>query len=38
LQALSRKQAIPLLPISTAEPVADQVRRLLGHRGWARRV
>jgi uncharacterized protein (DUF58 family) len=38
LQALSRKQAIPLLPISTVEPVADQVRRLLGHQGLVRRV
>jgi uncharacterized protein (DUF58 family) len=38
LQGLSRKRAIPLLPVSTAEPVADQVRRLLGHRGAARRV
>lgn len=38
LQHLSRRQAIPLLPVSTAEPVVDQVRRLLGHRGPARRV
>ena len=30
MQATSRKHAIPLLPISTAAPVLDQVRELLG--------
>jgi uncharacterized protein (DUF58 family) len=38
LQNISRRQAIPLLPVSTAEPVAVQVRRLLGHRVTARKV
>ena len=38
LEKLSRRQAIPLLPISTAEPVIGQVRRLLGHRAAASRV
>ena len=38
LHKISRRQAIPLLPVSTAEPVADQVRRLLGHRVTARKV
>jgi uncharacterized protein (DUF58 family) len=38
LRGISRKQAIPLLPVSTAQPVADQVRSLLGHRGAPRRV
>jgi uncharacterized protein (DUF58 family) len=38
LQGLSRKQAIPLLPVSTAAPVADQVRRLLGQRERVRRI
>jgi hypothetical protein len=38
LQKLSRRQAIPLLPVSTAKPVAVQVRKLLGHRGTAKRA
>ena len=38
LQKISRRQAIPLLPVSTAEPVAAQVRRLLGHRAVAGKV
>ena len=38
LRKLSRRQAIPLLPVSTAEPVAGQVRRLLGHRVTASRA
>ena len=38
LENLSRRHAIPLLPISTAEPVIGQVRRLLGHRVAASRV
>jgi hypothetical protein len=38
LENLSRRQAIPLLPINTAEPVIGQVRRLLGHRMAASRV
>jgi uncharacterized protein (DUF58 family) len=38
LEHISRKQSIPLLPVSTIGPVADQVRRLLGHRGAPRRV
>lgn len=38
LENLSRRHAIPLLPISTAEPVTGQVRRLLGHRVAASRV
>ena len=38
LEAISRKRAIPLLPVSTAEPVARQVRSLLGHHGAPRRA
>lgn len=38
LENISRRQAIPLLPLSTAEPVADQVRKLLGHHDAPRRV
>ena len=38
LEKLSRRRAIPLLPVSTAEPVTAQVRRLLGHRVTAGRV
>jgi uncharacterized protein (DUF58 family) len=38
LQKLSRRQAIPLLPLSTAEPLIGQVRRLLGHRVTASRA
>ncbi len=38
LRSISRRHAIPLLPISTAEDVAEQVRRLLGHVGTASRV
>jgi uncharacterized protein (DUF58 family) len=38
LKHLSRRQAIPLLSVSTGEPVVDQVRQLLGHRGAIKRV
>lgn len=38
LKSLSRKRAIPLLPISTDEPVAEQVRHLLGTQERGRRV
>lgn len=38
MREVSRKQAIPLIPLSTAEPVAEQVRDCLGHRGRAQRV
>ncbi len=34
---LSRQHEIPVLPLSTAEPVPEQVRRLLGNRSEARR-
>jgi len=37
IHALSRKQAIPLLPVGTEDPVLDQVRDQLGQR-TARRV
>jgi uncharacterized protein (DUF58 family) len=37
LQELSRQREIPVLPLSTAEPVPEQVRRLLGDRPGARR-
>jgi uncharacterized protein (DUF58 family) len=30
IQELSRQREIPVLPLSTAEPVSEQVRRLLG--------
>jgi uncharacterized protein (DUF58 family) len=36
IQALSRKHAIPLLPISTEYPVLDQVREQLGQRAARR--
>jgi uncharacterized protein (DUF58 family) len=32
MRELSRQRQIPVLPLSTAEPVPDQVRRLLGNR------
>jgi uncharacterized protein (DUF58 family) len=32
IQELSRQREIPVLPLSTAEPVAEQVRHLLGDR------
>jgi uncharacterized protein (DUF58 family) len=32
IQALSRQRSIPVLPLSTAEPVPEQVRRILGDR------
>jgi uncharacterized protein (DUF58 family) len=32
IQELSRQREIPVLPLSTAEPVPEQVRRLLGDR------
>ena len=38
LTGLSRKRSIPLLPISTASPVAEQVRALLGTQQRGRRV
>ena len=38
LQGLSRKRAIPLLPICTDQPVAEQVRALLGPQVRGRRV
>ena len=38
LKGLSRKRAIPLLPISTDGPVAEQVRALLGPQERGRRV
>jgi uncharacterized protein (DUF58 family) len=37
MQELSRQRQIPVLPLSTAEPVPEQVRRLLGDRPRARR-
>jgi uncharacterized protein (DUF58 family) len=36
IRELSRRREIPVLPISTAEPVPEQVRRLLGDRPRAR--
>jgi hypothetical protein len=33
LAALSRRRAIPVLPISTERDVADQLRDLIGRRG-----
>lgn len=36
IQGLSRKQAIPLLPLSTEYPVLDQVREQLGRRAARR--
>ena len=38
MRELSRKQAIPLLPLSTAEPVAEQLRAQLGYQPRGRRV
>ena len=38
LQSISRRHAIPLLPLNTTEGVAEQLRRLLGNVGPARRV
>ena len=38
LRSISRRHLIPLLPISTDEDVAEQVRRLLGNVGTASRV
>ncbi len=38
LTGLSRKRSIPLLPISTASPVAEQVRALLGTQQRGSRV
>jgi uncharacterized protein (DUF58 family) len=38
ISEISRKQEIPLIPLSTAEPVAEQVREHLGHRRRARRM
>jgi uncharacterized protein (DUF58 family) len=32
IQELSRQREIPVLPLSTAEPVEEQIRRLLGNR------
>jgi uncharacterized protein (DUF58 family) len=39
IHELSRQREIPVLPLSTAEPVPEQVRRLLGDRpeAWRRR-
>jgi uncharacterized protein (DUF58 family) len=37
IHELSRQREIPVLPLSTAEPVPEQVRRLLGNRPGARR-
>jgi hypothetical protein len=39
IHELSRQREIPVLPLSTAEPVPEQVRRLLGARpeAWRRR-
>ena len=37
IHELSRQREIPVLPLSTAEPVPEQVRRLLGNRLGARR-
>ena len=36
IHELSRQREIPVLPLSTAEPVPEQVRRLLGNRPQAR--
>jgi uncharacterized protein (DUF58 family) len=36
MHELSRQREIPMLPLSTAEPVPEQVRRLPGHRPAAR--
>jgi len=35
IQELSRQREIPVLPLSTEEPVEDRVRRLLGDRPGA---
>jgi hypothetical protein len=37
MQDISRRQRIPLLPVNSTEPVADQVSSLLGHRVAVRR-
>jgi hypothetical protein len=37
MRRMSRLRSIPLLPIHTAEGVAEQVRKLLGHSMGARR-
>jgi uncharacterized protein (DUF58 family) len=37
IQELSRRREIPVLPLSTAEPVPEQVRRLLGGHPGVRR-
>ena len=34
MKATSRRHAIPLIPISTATPVLEQVRERLGQHGW----
>jgi uncharacterized protein (DUF58 family) len=38
IEDAARKRQIPVLPVSTAEPVSAQIRAQLGHRGPARRV
>jgi uncharacterized protein (DUF58 family) len=38
IEDAARQRAIPVLPVSTAEPVAIQIRERLGHRGPARRA
>jgi uncharacterized protein (DUF58 family) len=38
MQEVSRKQAIPLIPLSTARPVPEQVREHLGRRARASRI
>jgi uncharacterized protein (DUF58 family) len=37
MHELARQREIPVLPLSTAEPVPEQVRRLLGDRPGTRR-
>jgi uncharacterized protein (DUF58 family) len=37
IHELSRQREIPVLPLSTAEPVPEQVRRLLSNRPEAQR-
>ena len=34
MKAASRRHAIPLIPVSTATPVLEQVREQLGQHGW----
>jgi uncharacterized protein (DUF58 family) len=38
LKSISRRHAIPLLPLKTTEGVAEQLRRLLGNAGPASRI